>query len=137
MVYQCIVSKEFVYLLSFLTVSFYSYDGHKIEKLLEGSWSVFWIKMASCWVCLILYLWTLVAPMVCPKRFEAQDTHFYFSQATLIPEMWPAEICHAGPRNGHIIPLPYNTTLHHTSVQMEDSLLPFLYASLSFMVLRC
>ncbi|CAB1319900.1 unnamed protein product [Coregonus sp. 'balchen'] len=42
-----------------------------IEKLLDGSWSVFWIKMASCWVCLILYMWTLLAPMVCPKRFEA------------------------------------------------------------------
>lgn len=48
-----------------------SYDNHKIEKLLDGSWSVFWIKMASCWVCLILYMWTLIAPMVCPKRFEA------------------------------------------------------------------
>lgn len=62
----------FVSLLSSLTVtSFCSYDNHKIEKLLEGSWSVFWIKMASCWVCLILYMWTLIAPMVCPKRFEA------------------------------------------------------------------
>lgn len=48
-----------------------SYDDHKIEKLLDGSWSVFWIKMASCWVCLILYMWTLVAPIVCPKRFVA------------------------------------------------------------------
>ncbi|KAL4630048.1 serine incorporator 5-like [Arapaima gigas] len=46
-------------------------DNAKIEKLLDGSWSVFWIKMASCWVCLLLYIWTLVAPMVCPKRFEA------------------------------------------------------------------
>ncbi len=54
-----------------LCASFCSYDNHKIEKLLEGSWSVFWIKMASCWVCLILYMWTLIAPMVCPKRFEA------------------------------------------------------------------
>ena len=48
-----------------------SYDSAKIEKLLDGSWSVFWIKMVSCWVCLVLYMWTLVAPMVCPKRFEA------------------------------------------------------------------
>lgn len=48
-----------------------SYDNHKIEKLLDGSWSVFWIKMASCWVCLLLYICTLIAPLVCPKRFEA------------------------------------------------------------------
>uniref|UniRef100_A0A8C5D9U2 Serine incorporator 5 n=1 Tax=Gouania willdenowi TaxID=441366 RepID=A0A8C5D9U2_GOUWI len=51
--------------------NWFHYDNHEIEKLLDGSWSVFWIKMASCWVCLVLYLWTLVAPMVCPKRFEA------------------------------------------------------------------
>ncbi|XP_010778379.1 serine incorporator 5 [Notothenia coriiceps] len=51
--------------------NWFHYDDHKIEKLLDGSWSVFWIKMASCWVCLFLYMWTLVAPMVFPKRFEA------------------------------------------------------------------
>ncbi|KAK5871380.1 hypothetical protein PBY51_004264 [Eleginops maclovinus] len=51
--------------------NWFHYDNHKIEKLLDGSWSVFWIKMVSCWVCLFLYMWTLVAPMVFPKRFEA------------------------------------------------------------------
>ncbi|KAF3850906.1 hypothetical protein F7725_012678 [Dissostichus mawsoni] len=51
--------------------NWFHYDDHKIEKLLEGSLSVFWIKMVSCWVCLVLYMWTLVAPMVIPKRFEA------------------------------------------------------------------
>ncbi|KAK1892112.1 Serine incorporator 5 [Dissostichus eleginoides] len=51
--------------------NWFHYDDHKIEKLLEGSLSVFWIKMVSCWVCLVLYMWTLVAPMVFPKRFEA------------------------------------------------------------------
>ncbi|KAG7243991.1 hypothetical protein INR49_006152 [Caranx melampygus] len=67
---------HFVFFLGSLYVmmtvtNWFHYDDHKIEKLLEGSWSVFWIKMASCWVCLILYFWTLIAPMVCPKRFEA------------------------------------------------------------------
>uniref|UniRef100_A0A667XSJ9 Serine incorporator 5 n=1 Tax=Myripristis murdjan TaxID=586833 RepID=A0A667XSJ9_9TELE len=67
---------HFVFFLGSLYVmmtvtNWFHYDDHKIEKLLEGSWSVFWIKMASCWVCLILYMWTLIAPMVCPKRFEA------------------------------------------------------------------
>ncbi|CAB1438444.1 unnamed protein product [Pleuronectes platessa] len=51
--------------------NWFHYDKYQIENILDGSWSVFWIKMASCWVCLILYMWTLVAPMVCPKRFEA------------------------------------------------------------------
>ncbi|KAM7391753.1 hypothetical protein PAMP_022414 [Pampus punctatissimus] len=67
---------HFVFFLGSLYVmmtvtNWFHYDDHKIEKLLDGSWSVFWIKMASCWVCLIVYIWTLVAPMVCPKRFEA------------------------------------------------------------------
>uniref|UniRef100_A0A672HW23 Serine incorporator 5 n=1 Tax=Salarias fasciatus TaxID=181472 RepID=A0A672HW23_SALFA len=67
---------HFVFFLGSLYVmmtvtNWFHFDNHKIEKLLEGSWSVFWIKMASCWVCLVFYMWTLVAPMVCPKRFEA------------------------------------------------------------------
>lgn len=67
---------HFVFFLGSLYVmmtvtNWFHYDNHKIEKLLEGSWSVFWIKMASCWVCLFLYMWTLISPMVCPKRFEA------------------------------------------------------------------
>ncbi|XP_008335059.1 serine incorporator 5 [Cynoglossus semilaevis] len=67
---------HFVFFLGSLYVmmtvtNWFHYSDHKIEKLLDGSWSVFWIKMVSCWVCLIFYLATLVAPMMCPKRFEA------------------------------------------------------------------
>ncbi|KAG7477067.1 hypothetical protein MATL_G00089230 [Megalops atlanticus] len=67
---------HFVFFLGSLYVmmtvtNWFHYDNASIDKLLDGSWSVFWIKMASCWVCLLLYTWTLVAPIVCPKRFEA------------------------------------------------------------------
>ncbi|OCT98695.1 hypothetical protein XELAEV_18010926mg [Xenopus laevis] len=48
--------------------NWFHYRNAEIEKLFSGSWSPFWIKMASCWVCILLYLWTLVAPLCCPTR---------------------------------------------------------------------
>ncbi|XP_076126767.1 serine incorporator 5 [Alosa pseudoharengus] len=67
---------HFVFFLGSLYVmmtvtNWFHYKDASIEELLDGSWSVFWIKMASCWVCLVLYLGTLVAPVFCPRRFEA------------------------------------------------------------------
>ncbi|KAJ8005710.1 hypothetical protein DPEC_G00120740 [Dallia pectoralis] len=67
---------HFVFFLGSLYVmmtvtNWFHYDNHEIEKLLDGSWSAYWIKMVSCWFCLFLYIWTLVAPRICPKRFEA------------------------------------------------------------------
>ncbi|XP_061906844.1 serine incorporator 5 isoform X1 [Entelurus aequoreus] len=67
---------HFVFFLGSLYVmmtitNWFHYDDHKIEKLLDGSVSIFWIKISSSWVCLVFYMITLIAPIICPKRFEA------------------------------------------------------------------
>jgi hypothetical protein len=29
-----------------------------------------WVKIVSSWVCYAMYIWTLVAPVVVPERFD-------------------------------------------------------------------
>ncbi|XP_072272422.1 serine incorporator 5-like [Pyxicephalus adspersus] len=47
--------------------NWFHYNHADIEKLFTGSWSPFWVKMASCWMCIVLYLGSLVFPMCCNR----------------------------------------------------------------------
>lgn len=35
---------------------------------MTSKWPAVWVKISSSWVCLTLYTWTLVAPMILTNR---------------------------------------------------------------------
>ena len=37
-------------------------------QVLTSPWTAVWVKICSSWAGLLLYLWTLVAPLVLPDR---------------------------------------------------------------------
>jgi hypothetical protein len=35
---------------------------------MSANWASVWVKIISSWLCAVIYVWTLVAPIVMPDR---------------------------------------------------------------------
>jgi len=55
-----------LYIMMTLT-NWYSPQGADFTKL-NSNWASVWVKMATSWVCVALYVWTLIGPVVLPDR---------------------------------------------------------------------
>ncbi|KAL7985537.1 hypothetical protein Chor_004107 [Crotalus horridus] len=64
-VFHFMLTLASLYIMMTLT-NWYSPDAE--TKTLKSKWPAVWVKISSSWVCLLLYIWTLMAPMILTNR---------------------------------------------------------------------
>lgn len=64
-----------------INVLLYDFHFRPLETDIEMfglNWSAVWVKIASSWACVLIYVWTLFIPKCCPGRdlrFMANQDH--------------------------------------------------------------
>ncbi|XP_014671537.1 PREDICTED: serine incorporator 5-like [Priapulus caudatus] len=60
------------------------FSPHKANIYTFGrDWSTVWVRMASSWLCFIIYMWTLVSPSCCPERNICEMPHHRLSDCNV------------------------------------------------------
>jgi len=57
-----------LYIMMVLTDWMVIHDGHSAGLTIGRGDASLWVKVVSCWICVALYIWTLVAPLCLPDR---------------------------------------------------------------------
>lgn len=55
-----------LYIMMMLT-NWYTPEGAEFKKL-SRNWATVWVRISSSWVCVLIFVWTLIAPLVFPDR---------------------------------------------------------------------
>ena len=61
------VLHRIIIIIVFPSFSSCSPEAAEVDRF-QNTWASVWIKMSSAWLCFVVYLWTLLAPLILRSR---------------------------------------------------------------------
>ena len=62
------IFREDLFLYNCLQTNWYSPGKEVSIESISANMSAVWVKIISSWLCFVIYMWTLVAPLILPDR---------------------------------------------------------------------